>query len=221
MGLAILLVATIILSLCCYCLIKRRLLIAAKPSQYLRALAPVGWKQILCWITIPLTLGSVACMYYFFYKVSVLLILKRMLLLALTWPMAVTDLKEMRIPNKMILVGIGVRLAYLLPELLLTENPLNIWKQEGIAAVIAGVLALVCSLMSGGSLGAGDVKLVFVMGLFLGIQPIFYCMFFSIFITFFYAIAVLVMKKKNKKDSIPFAPFILMGVFVAYILTGS
>lgn len=221
MELTLLSTAAVFLTLFGYCLIKRRALKAAEPREYLRTLGPKGWRQIVCWIAIPLSLIAVGAMYYVFYQESVLLILKRMTLLAVLWPIAITDFKEFRIPNKMLLIGLGFRLLFMLPELLILEKPFDLWKSEGIAALVGGVLSLICGLMSGGSLGAGDMKLVFVMGLFLGMQPLFYCMFFSIFIAFFSSIVLLISKKKNRKDSIPFAPFIMIGSFIAFILTGT
>ena len=66
----------------------------------------------------------------------------------------------------------------------------------------------------------GDIKLMLVMCLFQGFYGVVSSLFCSLFIAFIYAIIVLLLRKKTKKDSVAFAPAILLGTALSIFLTG-
>ena len=161
-------------------------------------------------------------MYQLYYKTSELIIVKHEFILAILWVAAIFDLREMRIPNKLLLVGLIIRVLILPIEYgLLGRAVFSTWLREVIAFAFAFVVSVVCSLISKGSLGMGDIKLICLMALFLGTEGLLYAIFLSIFISFFAAIGLLIFKKKKRKDTIPFAPFILAGTFLSFILSGT
>lgn len=63
------------------------------------------------------------------------------------------------------------------------------------------------------ALGMGDVKLVAICGFFLGWQMVWLGLFFAASI----ALIVILIFQKNRKSKIPFAPFIGLGCFLAYL----
>ncbi len=63
------------------------------------------------------------------------------------------------------------------------------------------------------ALGGGDIKLYFIIGLFLGVQIVFLSLFFASLLGII--LGRLVIKKMNP---IPFVPFIFFGVLMAYFL---
>ena len=64
------------------------------------------------------------------------------------------------------------------------------------------------------SLGGGDIKLMFLIGLVIGIEMAIFNIFFAAFIAFPIALAFLLVKKDN---IIPFGPFLSMGAIILYI----
>lgn len=222
MELLLLIIFAIIISIGSYCLIKRRSLYGKTIAGCMGALIPVGWKETVCLILAPLSCVSVALMLYQFYGSACIFTIKRLIVIGLLWPIAAADYREYRIPNKMILLGLGLRVLLIIPELLVDgKEALPVLLTEGIAAIGAILICLVCMLVSRGSLGMGDLKLMVLMALYLGIEGICYAMFISVFVTFFVSVSLLFLKKKRRTDVIPFAPFILLGTFISFILTGT
>lgn len=191
-------------------------------SKKMALILPKGWKQWFCCAAIICTMLGALWMYHYYYKATAIVVIKREIVLALLWPITLSDIKQMRIPNKILLCGLAARLILVPIEVLSSsENAIETLKSEGIAAVFALIVTVGCALVSKGSLGMGDIKLICLLGLFLGTEGLFYASFLSIFVAFFAAIGLLVFKKKKRKDTIPFAPFILAGTFLSFILSGT
>lgn len=80
-----------------------------------------------------------------------------------------------------------------------------------------GVTLLVLSKLTGGRIGAGDAVLLIVTGIYLGFEQNMQLFFSGLLLSGIWALGVLVLKKKSRKDSIPFIPFLLaayMGMLV-------
>lgn len=221
MEIAVLIVGIIILSIVDYLYIRRDHITIQKNKIDIRGIIPVGWKQIVCFVMIPMCLLAIALMYNRFYDLSLTYTLKRICVVAVLWPIAISDYKEFRIPNKLILYGLALRVPLLIAEIALqTDVVLAIVINELVAVVGATIVCIACMFLSRGSLGMGDLKLLMFMSAFLGVEGICYTMFVSIFFSAIIAIGLLIFKKKSRKDAIPFAPFILAGTFICLILTG-
>lgn len=187
-----------------------------------QVLRPRGWKWILFYAAVPLSLAAVLVMLHGFYGMEAVPAVKRLILVGVLWPVAVFDFREYRVPNKLVLTALIFRLAVLIPEAILHGRAtVDTVKTELIAAAGAAVLCLVCMLISRGSMGMGDLKLMVVMGCFLGIEGLCYAMFMSVFAAFIISIILLIARKKSRKDAIPFAPFILAGTIMSLILSGT
>lgn len=201
--------------------IQYKRIVSEKKTSHISGIVPRGWKQIVCYIAIPTTLVVTAYMLNWFYLSDVFFTTKRLLLVSLLWPVAAFDYKEYRIPNKLVLFALLGRLLILVFELIFrTSTILATLINEGIAVVGAAVVCLICMLLSRGSLGMGDFKLMIAMAALLGIEGIYYSMFASIFAAFVVAIVLLITKKKGRKDHMPFAPSILVGTIISLILCG-
>lgn len=147
--------------------------------------------------------------------------LKRVLLLSVMWPVAYTDVKSYRIPNVFIIYGLICRAVILVFELIFIG--IEIWPfllSELIASVALVVAALLCMFIIKNSIGFGDIKLFFVMGLMQGLDGIWGSVFLALIISFVIACVLLISKKKSRKDLIPFGPALVLGAFVSITLTG-
>ncbi len=122
-----------------------------------------------------------------------------------------TDIKSHIIPDRLIYPGI-----ILLFLLRLFIHPLPLW--EYIAgAFLGGGLLLIVSLVSKGGVGGGDIKLFFLAGLVLGWKGTLLALFLSVMSGGVVAAVLLLTGRVNRKDRIPFAPFILIGTLSAYL----
>ena len=161
----------------------------------------------------------------FFPKVypdnSIWINVKRMMLLAIIWPIAYIDLKTMRIPNLFVIYGLICRGVILIFEFFF-GNP-YIWQSLLSEVIASGALLLaagLCALVIKNGIGFGDMKLFIVMGLMLSLDGIWSAVFLALIVSFFIALFVLITKKKSRKDAIPFGPALVIGTFLSICLSG-
>ncbi len=113
-----------------------------------------------------------------------------------------------------------MRFVYAVVELFtLGSEYLSILKRDGIAVLFV-VFFFLLSLIMKNSIGMGDIKLLLVMALFQGVTGFFGALFISMIVAFIIAIVFLVSKRKHKKDSMAFAPSLLVGTIISIALAG-
>lgn len=153
---------------------------------------------------------------------SIFFNMKRIALVSILWIVAYYDYKSYRIPNKAILLGLAYRGVILLFEVIFyRENLLQTVISEVIASVALIIISVLCMLIVKNAIGMGDVKLFIVIGVSLGLSGIMTAVGASLIVSFVIAVALLLTKKKSRKDSIPFAPSILLGTLFAVIALGA
>jgi leader peptidase (prepilin peptidase)/N-methyltransferase len=124
-------------------------------------------------------------------------------------PVTLIDLEFRIIPNVLMAIGTVVAVA-----LVLATAPDDILEHL-IAAGIAGGFLLLVALLYPAGMGMGDVKLVFVMGLFLG-RDVAPALMFGFLAGTLVGAAVIARKgaKEGRKTAIPFGPFLAFGALV-------
>ena len=84
------------------------------------------------------------------------------------------------------------------------------------SAVGAAIFFLLIVLISNEKwMGFGDVKLAFLMGLFLGWPNILVALFLAFFIGAIIGIGLIATGKKTLKSEVPFGPFLVAGTFIS------
>lgn len=121
----------------------------------------------------------------------------------------VIDLEHQLIPN--VIVYPAFALAFLVPWL--TGSHELISALIG-ASVGAGLLLPIAFFFPAG-LGMGDVKLAALIGVLVGFPMIFLALLLGIVIGALVAVGLLVTKRRGRKDSLPLAPFLIVGLAVA------
>src|SRR5918998_6704747 len=121
-------------------------------------------------------------------------------------PVTVIDLDFRIIPNKLMLLG-----TVLAPAILALTDP-GALPEHAIAAAAAGGFLLAAALASPGGMGMGDVKLAFVMGLFLG-RDVGVAMLAALLAGSLVGVAIMARKgqAEGRKTAIPFGPFLALG----------
>jgi leader peptidase (prepilin peptidase)/N-methyltransferase len=124
-------------------------------------------------------------------------------------PVTVIDIDFRIIPNKLMIVGTVVALA------LLAVTRSDDIPEHLIAAFAAGGFLFVAALAYPGGMGMGDVKLAFVMGLFLG-RDVGVAMLAGLVAGSVVGVAIMARKgtKEGRKTAIPFGPFLAFGGLV-------
>lgn len=131
----------------------------------------------------------------------------------------VTDIEKHIIPNLilklMIFVWSGLVACFFV---FYPEQGFSFLFKSLAGGMAAGVVFFLCYLLSRKQLGAGDVKLVFVMGLYLTGQRIMGAIFYGILLCCIYSIVQLCRKKMGFKDGVPLTPFLYAGTFITLLI---
>lgn len=190
-----------------------------EPPKNYRFLSP--WAIAYC-TTMFLVTVAIAFLFATVYKENGLAVnLKALAMLSILWPIAYIDFKTYRIPNVFVGFGIVCRIGVLFFELF--NDSMYVWHILISELIVSGMLllaALLCSFCIKNSIGYGDIKLFFVMGLLLGVNGIWSAIFLSLIVSFVICAYVLISKKKTRKDAIPFAPALVIGTYLSLCLSG-
>lgn len=179
--------------------------------------------QVKKYSIISIVLSVIASLFYIFlYKQNdAMQTVKTLTLLAVLFPVAYFDYIFYKIPNKILKYAVIVRAAELIPEALIYKKEMaGVLIDMGITLAVLFLICMVCNLIIRGAMGMGDVKLLLVMGLYLGSAKFILAILVVLLLAFFAAIYFVASGKKTKKDIMPFAPYILAGTYLAVILLG-
>jgi leader peptidase (prepilin peptidase)/N-methyltransferase len=123
------------------------------------------------------------------------------------------DLDHKIIPNIISLPGIAIGLCLSLWALPITP-PASV-----LGILIGGSFFYLIALVSKGGMGGGDIKLIAMIGAFLGWQGALFTIFSGALLGSLVGVILMLLGKKGRKDKVPFGPF-LSGGAIIYILCG-
>jgi len=136
----------------------------------------------------------------------------------------VIDLEHGLILNKISYPGMAVAilLSVFLSARISVFSPLSVSlppgiAQAGIGCGIALGIALLIVLLSKGGMGFGDVKMAALIGLVTGFPLVFVALILGAIIGGLAAGILLALKKKGRKESIPFAPALSVATIVTLL----
>lgn len=126
------------------------------------------------------------------------------------------DLKEMIIPDVLVLIILILSVLYKTLNYFLYNIPFNTIGSI-LGLLIAGGIFLLIIVLSKGGMGGGDMTLIAALGFILGVKYILLTIFISFLLGAVMSIGLLVTKVKTKKDPIPFGPFIILAFFIVVL----
>lgn len=89
--------------------------------------------------------------------------------------------------------------------------------EMGIGFFAASLPLLIISMLTQGSIGGGDIKLLASCGFVLGPFYTLLGTFIGIILGGIYGVFLLVFRKKGKQDALPFVPFLALGLGIAHL----
>ncbi len=131
--------------------------------------------------------------------------------------LCMTDYREQIVPDRILLLMAMIFLVIMGGQ--------GLRNMEGLLAVIPsmalGLLFCMLSfglgyLLSHGSMGAGDVKLALVMGVYLTGEYVVGAVLYGCIAGAVISVVQLLRKKLSRQDQIPFVPFLYLGLIVRY-----
>lgn len=124
------------------------------------------------------------------------------------------DLKYYLIPDKFILFS-GILIIIYLGAEAAKGNFLFLLNNLLTGFFISLFFFFIWFFSKGEAMGFGDVKIAFLAGLFLGPKKGFVAFSLSFIIGAIVGIILILFRKKNLKSKVPFAPFLVTGIFLS------
>lgn len=121
------------------------------------------------------------------------------------------DLAHMIIPDAVTLLGIGIGLAIgFLP------SPVGFANAVAGACLGGGIFLLILLLYPAG-MGGGDVKLIAMIGAFVGWQAVLVTIILSAFCGALSGLTLILLGLRGRRDPVPFGPFLAVGGIAAML----
>ena len=139
---------------------------------------------------------------------------------AVTVPLAVIDLRTLRLPNILTLSAYPI-VAVLLLVPALADGGWSSYARAMLAGAIVLALFLVLHLVNPSGMGLGDVKLAGPMGAMLGWiswQAVFVGVVIGFVLAAVVGVAMIAARRADRKTALPFGPFMLAGAWVAILV---
>jgi leader peptidase (prepilin peptidase)/N-methyltransferase len=128
-------------------------------------------------------------------------------------PISFIDIDNGLILNRLTIPG------FILGMVLMIGLQIEIWYMVIAGALFGGFLILAISflgklLFRKESMGMGDLKLLVMIGVYVGFPKTALCLFYGVFIAALFIFYGIIFKKVRIGDTIPFGPFIAIGTLV-------
>lgn len=133
------------------------------------------------------------------------------LLISLAVIVTVSDMSYMLIPNRLLVFFTACFIFYRIID------PLQPWYNSIFGALAGFGIILAIILISRGGMGAGDMKLLGVLGIFLGFKLTLLTLFLATLIGTAVSLTLLTLNIIGRKDPFPFGPSIVLAAMVSYL----
>ena len=152
-------------------------------------------------------------------KLSGLMLLMLFIMLYGMTILCMTDYWEKVVPNRILLLWMMI---WILVMGSYGVRDLNAMMRHMFGVILGLVFCMLsfgfCYLISKGNMGAGDVKLAVIMGMYLTGDYVVGAVFYGCILSAVFSILMLARGKMTRKDSIPFVPFLYVGVVIRYFI---
>ncbi|MCB2294202.1 A24 family peptidase [Clostridium algoriphilum] len=118
------------------------------------------------------------------------------------------DLEHQIIPNKIIIFTLVFGIFFSFVD--------DVSFMSAVVGMIFGGGVLLLLALVPGVMGGGDIKLMFVLGIFLGAKGVLFALFLAFAIASIISILLMLFKIKKRRDYIPFGPFLALGSFIVF-----
>ena len=114
---------------------------------------------------------------------------------------------------------LGAWVLLLTPQLFFrTQQAIDWALNGGLGLLLGGAVFLTVYLISRKGLGGGDVKLMAVSGLYLGLDGVLPAMLYGSVLAAVAGLLLILGKKITPKDAIPLVPFLYIGMLLTLLI---
>ena len=131
--------------------------------------------------------------------------------------LAVYDAQWLILPNTVMWPLVATSAVYVVVMSTLMRDPQVLFGALAASSVAGGAFFVLVAGTRGKGMGGGDIKLAFAMGLILGAQATAVAMLLAFNVAAIVGVAMIVFKKRGRRDPIPFGPYLVGGTIVAFL----
>lgn len=153
-------------------------------------------------------------------ELDILAAWRALMMLSMLWMIAYIDYREHLIPNRALLIALVMRAVVFVCEMAMdASDALTEIAGELIVCLVLLAFCWLLRFLSRKGIGMGDVKLFAVLPLFFGPMGSLRVTMYALIIIFVQSCFCLILKKKGRKDVLPFAPAASGGAWIYVILS--
>jgi len=135
-------------------------------------------------------------------------------LLCLLLVISLIDIDFRRIPNVLLGIGLGTGVLLRLVDSIWGTMPWAEWADAGLGMLVGGGVMLVIFILGKGGMGAGDFKLMIMVGFFVGLHGVLLVLLLGFLLGGGFAVIMLMLRRLTRKDMVPFGPFLSLAVVI-------
>lgn len=170
-------------------------------------------------LTISVLFAAIAAVWsYWVTKSDMYMILRWEILALVLVPITLNDMKEQKIPNKMLLIMMVMSVVLLVAEAYLNSaEAFSMWTLSILGFLFIILIFGAARLLSRNGIGGGDIKLFMIIGMLMQLDTTIAILLYTLLSAMAVSLLLMLVKKKKGTDMLPMAPFTLAGVLVAII----
>ncbi|MGM0688858.1 MAG: prepilin peptidase [Bacillota bacterium] len=147
-----------------------------------------------------------------------------LVLLFLLFAVTLIDLEHRIVPNTLVAAGLLAGFLFYIPAIAAIWFDLPAWLivertvvDAASGFLLGGSIMLLIFLFSRGGMGAGDLKLMAMIGLYVGLRGSAVILLVSFFLGALVGLASIMLRKLTRKDALPFAPYLSIATLIQVI----
>lgn len=145
-------------------------------------------------------------------------LLRALILLSFLIVIAVIDYDHRLILDKVLFAMAGAGILLRISFAILSNAAAVRYMVDALLGfLLGGAILYLIALISRGGMGGGDIKFAAVLGLWFGWKFILSTLFFSFLLGGVISVLLLLLKVKNRRDEIPFGPFMAAAAWISYL----
>lgn len=187
-------------------------------NNLVQKLFPNGKRKIVA-LTVSFMAAGLLAKLFFLYGYLPTKVLKYLLLIGGLIPIAWEDWREKTIPNRWLAYLLCIRVVVFGIEVFVySQMVVDNLLFTVIGGVVSGLVMFAGYVISRHQIGPGDVKLLAVMGMYLGAGLNYFVIIAALILAAIYGGVKILLKCSGMKDEIAFAPFIAAGAVLILAL---
>ncbi|MEI8143184.1 MAG: prepilin peptidase [Candidatus Berkelbacteria bacterium] len=168
---------------------------------------PISWQYPV----VELSTGAVFVLLYYFFGLNVATFYYAAIF-SILMVAVIHDIKTEEVPEIFIWIALGLSVFGFL------AGGFDVWQMLLGGLIGGGFLGAIVTVSKGKWMGSGDIKIGIIMGFLLGSGVILLGLLMAFVLGSVIGLIMMGLKRKSMQDSVPFAPFLVLAIFISLLV---